>query len=390
MNKAVAELTRKVGELSAILEVSKLIGVDLEDDRVLETVLQKAMLVLRAEAGTLWLAVDGGAEARSALGAGAESRLRARVAAGEGSVGRVLATGAGELVADARTDASGLGLTDGALGLVARSAVTAPLPGRNRRIGCLQVFNREDGSLFDEGDLELLCGVGTQAALVIENARHMEELRRLSASAQDAWRGALDALASALATRDYETEAHCQRTVEMTLLLARRLGVPDVRLPSMSRGALLHDIGKIGIPDGILFKAGPLTPVEREVVKQHVVLGYNMLRHIPFFSEAMPVVLHHHESYDGSGFPGGLKGEAIPQGARIFRVADVYDALISERPYKHAWSTDRAIDELRHGAGREYDPDAVDALTNLTKGELAWISGVKDFQPSTRELLGQP
>ncbi|MDP3047026.1 MAG: HDIG domain-containing protein, partial [Chloroflexota bacterium] len=129
----------------------------------------------------------------------------------------------------------------------------------------------------------LLIALSTQAALVIENADLMERMRLLARDLQAAWRGTLDALASALATRDYETEAHCQRTVEMTILLARRMGVPERDLPSMVRGALLHDIGKTGIPNSILFKTGPLTFDEREIIKQHVVLGYNMLHHIPFF-----------------------------------------------------------------------------------------------------------
>jgi HD-GYP domain-containing protein (c-di-GMP phosphodiesterase class II) len=119
------------------------------------------------------------------------------------------------------------------------------------------------------------------------------------------------------------------------------------------------------------------------------VLGYNMLQHIPFFCDAMPVVLHHHESFDGSGFPRGLKGSEIPLGARIFHVADVYDALVSERPYKRAWSADRAVSELHQGAGRGYDPIAVAALENVGAAEMAWLMNLKDFQPTTRDLLGR-
>lgn len=392
MDATIADLTRKVRELSTLLEVSRVINSDLESDRVLQTVLQQAMVVIGAEAGTLWLKdADGaGVEARTALGPVAASILSLRLEPGEGIVGQVIEKGVGHLVADAQNDPPWSGRVDAQTGFVTRSLLTSPLPGRNGRIGCLQLINKKDGSLFDEGDLELLTALGTQAALVIENARYMEQMRHLAVSLQDAWRGALDALASALATRDYETEAHCQRTVELTLLLARRLGVPDAKLPSIVRGALLHDIGKIGIPDSILFKAGPLTVEEREIIKQHVILGYNMLQHIPFFSEAMPVVLHHHESYDGTGFPKGLKGDEIPHGARIFHVADVYDALISERPYKRAWSVERAMEELRQGAGRSYDPEAVAAMGELSTTELGWLNGIKDFQTGTRELMGQP
>ncbi len=392
MRDTVTILSRKVRELSTLLEVSRVINSDLESERVLHTVLQQAMAVIGAQAGTLWLVgADGqGIDARLALGPVANSISHVHMAPGEGVVGQVVQSGVGDLVADAQLDPRWSGRVDAETGFVTRSIVSAPLPGRTGRIGCLQLINKVDGTLFDDGDLELLTALGTQAALVIENANFVEQMRHLAFSLQDAWRGALDALASALATRDFETEAHCQRTVEMTVLLARRMGVAEASMPSIVRGALLHDIGKIGIPDSILFKAGPLTHDEREVIKQHVVLGYNMLQHIPFFGEAMPVVLHHHESFDGSGFPRGLKGSEIPIGARIFHVADVYDALVSNRPYKRAWPAELAMTELKTGAGRGFDPVAVDALEDLSPAEMQWLMGLKDFQASTRDLLGRP
>jgi putative nucleotidyltransferase with HDIG domain len=387
----VADLETKVRQLSTLLEVSRVINSDLGDQSILHTVLEQAMTVLRAEAGTLWI-VDGdgaGIEAKMALGPVAPSILRVRLTPGEGVVGQVIQTGVGDLVSDAQNDPRWAGRVDAETGFITRSLVSAPLLGRAGRIGCLQLINKADGALFGQSDLELLVALSTQAALVIENADLMERMRSLARDLQAAWRGTLDALASALATRDYETEAHCQRTVEMTILLARRMGVPEAELPAMVRGALLHDIGKIGIPDSILFKTGPLTFDEREIVKQHVVLGYNMLHHIPFFGDAMPVVLHHHESFDGSGFPNGLKGSDIPLGARIFHVVDVYDALVSERPYKRAWSADRAVAELHQGAGRGYDPLAVTALEAVGPSEMAWLMNLRDFQPGTRDLLGR-
>lgn len=392
MDDTVAALTRKVRELSTLLEVSRIISTEQESERVLYAVLSQAMEVIGAEAGTLWLVGSNAREvrARLALGPVADTMSQVHLAHGEGVVGRVVRTGTGDLVADAQLDPRWSGRVDAETGFVTRSIVSAPLPGRSGRIGCLQLINKADGSLFDDGDLDLLTALGTQAALVIENANFVEQMRHLAASLQDAWRGALDALASAMATRDFETEAHCQRTVEMTVLLAGRMGISESEMPSIVRGSLLHDIGKIGIPDSILFKPGPLTSDEREVIKQHVVLGYKMLQHIPFFGEAMPVVLHHHESYDGSGFPKGLKGSEIPIGARIFHVSDVYDALVSNRPYKRAWPADRAMKELRSGAGRGFDPAAVSALEDLSPSEMEWLMGLKDFRPSTRELLGQP
>jgi putative nucleotidyltransferase with HDIG domain len=308
---------------------------------------------------------------------------------GEGIVGRVIQTGVGDLVADAQKDPRWADRVDTATGFVTHSVVSAPLTSHTRTIGCLQLVNKRDSRFFEPSDLELLTALGAQAALVIENSRLLDQTRALARRLQEAWTATLDALTSALAIRDHETKAHCHRTVELTVLLARRLGVPEAELPAIARGALLHDVGKIGIPDHILLKPGSLTPEERETMRQHVKLGYDVLQHIPFFRDAMPVVLYHHEGYDGTGFLRGLKGEDIPLGARIFHVADVYDALISERPYKPAWSHEKALAELRLDAGRRSDARVVDALEQLTPEEVDWIRNLQDFSPATRELLGR-
>jgi putative nucleotidyltransferase with HDIG domain len=199
----------------------------------------------------------------------------------------------------------------------------------------------------------------------------------------------LEALTSALAARDYDTQSHCYRTVELTVALARVLGVDEDDLPAMARGALLHDIGKIGISDNILFKPGALTPQERETMKSHARLGHEMLRHIPFFQDALPIVLHHHEQYDGSGYPLGLSGQQIPRGARIFHVVDLYDALTQERPYKSAWTHEAAIAEVQRLSGRQCDAEVVTALAALNPEITARIRNLRDFSPDVRELLGR-
>lgn len=386
-----AELERQVRELSTLLEVSRVINADLELERVLHTVLEQAIEVIEAEAGTLWSLEENESVIvpRVAMGPVTATILKLRMKPGEGIVGRVIQTGEGDLVADARADPRWAGRVDTATGFVTRSVVSAPLTGQTGTIGCLQLVNKRGGRLFEPTDLELLTALGAQAALVIENARFLEETRALARRLQEAWTGTLDALTSALATRDDDTQGHCYRTVEMTIVLARYLDVPETEVPPMARGALLHDVGKIGIPDRILFKPGKLTPGERKTMKQHVKLGYEMLRHIPFFQDALPVVLHHHENYDGTGYPQGLQGEDIPPGARIFRVVDVFDALISERPYKPAWPLEKALEELKAGVGRHFDPDVVAVLEQLTPEEVDWIRNLEDFSPTTREILGQ-
>lgn len=187
--------------------------------------------------------------------------------------------------------------------------------------------------------------------------------------------GTLEALIKALELRDHETEGHSRRVVQYSLSLAQKLGVPESQLVPIMRGALLHDIGKIGIPDAILKKPGPLTAEEWVVMKQHARIGYEMLHQIEFLSQATPILLYHHERFDGTGYPEGLSGEAIPLGARIFAVADAYDAITSDRPYRKGRSHQVALDEIKAGAGRQFDARVVKALLALPEEELARIRG---------------
>ena len=173
-------------------------------------------------------------------------------------------------------------------------------------------------------------------------------------------RGAYDLTLSgwgqALELRDHETEGHSQRAVELSVSIARRLGVPRRELEHIQRGALLHDIGKMAIPDAILLKPGKLTAVEWRVIRQHPQQAVHMLERIPYLRPALAIPRSHHERWDGSGYPEGLAGEAIPLAARIFAVVDVWDALTSDRPYRKAWTEKRAREYIQRNAGRLFDP----------------------------------
>lgn len=387
----VLALEQRVRELTALLEVNRVLNTDLHLERVLTVVLEQAVKVLEAERGTLWL-LEPHSEtiaAHVSVGAGASQVNAIRMARGEGIVGRVIESGMGDLVSDAQTDARWASRVDAATGLVTRSIVTAPLVAHDGAIGCLQLINKCDGQYFHENDLDLLSALGAQAALVIQNSRLLDQATKLARDLENAWRGSLEALAAAMAARDNETQQHCYRTVELALVLARRLGVPDADLPALARGALLHDIGKIGVPDGILYKPGPLTEEERDTMKQHVRMGHDMLRSIPFFQDALPIVLYHHENYDGSGYLSGNSGEEIPLAARIFHVVDVYDALISERPYKPAWPHAQAIKELKKQIGSGFDPKVIAALDMLTPEEVEFIRNTRGFSPGTHGLIGR-
>jgi len=182
---------------------------------------------------------------------------------------------------------------------------------------------------------------------------------------KDTYRTTLEALGSALDTRDIGTHAHSRRVVGYSLALARAYRLPERQLRDIEHGVLLHDIGKIGIPDGILLKPGPLRPDEWEIMRTHPDLGRRLVEPIPFLRGAVPIVYHHHERWDGTGYPAGLRGEAIPLGARIFAVADAFDAMTFDRPYSAAISLEAARQEIARCSGEQFDPGVVEAFLNL-------------------------
>ncbi len=191
----------------------------------------------------------------------------------------------------------------------------------------------------------------------------------------EAHRETIAALASSLDLRERETALHSKRVQEYALLLARHLGIKEGdTLEGLEMGALLHDVGKIGVPDGILLKKGGLTEEEWDGIRRHPELGASLLQRIPFLSGAREIVETHHEKFDGSGYPKGLKGEQIPIGARIFAVVDVFDALTTDRPYKAALSYRSAADSIAGERGTHFDPDVVDAFLKIPFHKLVEIA----------------
>lgn len=212
--------------------------------------------------------------------------------------------------------------------------------------------------------------------LVIENRNYQsgleilvqERTKQLSQALRDLEKSydyTLEAFAGALDLKDAETEGHCQRVTSYTIMIARNMGVESRLLRQIARGAFLHDIGKMAIPDSILRKPGPLTDEEWRVMKKHAEIGYSVLRNIPFLHQAAEIVLTHQERYDGKGYPSGLRAEEIPIGSRIFAVADAFDAMISERPYRRALPVEAARDEIIRNAGTQFDPRVVEVFLGL-------------------------
>ena len=192
-----------------------------------------------------------------------------------------------------------------------------------------------------------------------------ENLQQAHANLLRAYEATIDGWSRAMDLRDHETEGHSQRVADLTLQMARRFGMSEGDLVHIRRGALLHDMGKLGIPDSVLQKPGSLTEEEWAIMRRHPQLAYDMLNPIEYLREAVDIPYCHHEKWDGTGYPRGLKGNEIPMAARIFAVVDVWDALTSDRPYRAAWETDRVLDYIREQSGKHFEPAIVDAFIQL-------------------------
>jgi HD-GYP domain-containing protein (c-di-GMP phosphodiesterase class II) len=230
-----------------------------------------------------------------------------------------------------------------------------PLRGPDGMLG-EAVIAREGSRTFDEEELREAEAFAGQAAAALRNASLYEALRRSAGELLGSYESCLELLSKTLDLRDHETEGHSLRVADMSIALARVFGLSDAEIAFMRRGALLHDIGKIGIPDAILLKPGPLDAGERSVMQLHPAIARELFDGIPFLRDAVDVPWCHHERWDGKGYPRGLAGKAIPLPARIFAVVDVWDALTHDRPYRKAIGETESLRIIAEGAGSQFDP----------------------------------
>ena len=219
--------------------------------------------------------------------------------------------------------------------------------------------------LFPESDERLTSTLARHAAVAIERAVLFKDLQRSNTELNHAYDSTLLGWAKTLELRDEETKGHADRVTNNAVGLAEALGIDEEELKFIKWGSLLHDIGKMGVPDSILLKPGKLSEEEWVLMRQHPIYAYNTLSGIDFLKKSLDIPYAHHEKWDGTGYPRGLTGEEIPLPARIFAIVDVWDALTSDRPYRKAWSEKKAIAHLQEQAGKHFDPEVVKAFLKI-------------------------
>jgi len=334
-------------------------------DEILREVGGDAVIVLLLEGGSKEL------RCAEAMGLRTASLDGVSLRPGQGFAGRVVLSRQPVVVPD-------LSLDPGADPRLSRlreegfvSYCGVPMVARGRLQGVLEIWKRTPTRNWRmwSGFLE---AAALQGALAVDNGALYHQLERASIDLAAAYDATIEGWARALDLRDRETENHTQRVAEITVRLAQLVGIDESKIKYVRWGALLHDIGKVGIRDGILLKPGPLTPDEWEEMRLHPVHAYELLYPIEFLRPALDIPYCHHEKWDGSGYPRGLRGEEIPQAARLFAVVDVFDALSSDRPYRRAWPKDRVRAYLVEESGKHFDPEAVRAFLSILSSEK-WL-----------------
>ncbi len=365
LQENVATLEQERGSLRALAEIGYVVNSSLDLQIVLSEVMdtiihlagaQRAFLMLQDSQGELYTVVGRNWKLES-LKPG-EYEISRTV------INRVVQEGEALLTTNAQEDPR----FDGIQSVVAyslRSILCVPLKVKDDLIGVIYADNRVREGIFTENHRFLLSAFANQAAAALENAQLFNDLSM-------SYDQTLEALVTALDARERETEQHTRRVVDYSMALAEKIGLSDEELIEIRRGALMHDIGKIGVPDAILRKPGPLTDEEWVVMRRHPEEGLRILQDITFFKGAIDIIGSHHEHYDGRGYPRGLVGDQIPLGARIFAIADALDAITSDRPYRKAQSFKAAYEELLRCRGTQFDPKVVDAFRSIDKEE--WLA----------------
>lgn len=360
------ETVRQLDRLQALHRIDQAIGSSTDIRMTLDVLLDHVTSQLGVDAAAIYLLGPNTQTLSFAVGRGFRGgALRhTRLQLGAGYAGRAALDRRRVHVPDLRGAETDLqrAAAFAAEGFVAYHAL--PLIAKGQVKGVLEVFHRAPlpAERHWVGFLETLAG---QAAIAIDSAQLFEHLQRSNVELALAYDATIEGWSRAMDLRDKETEGHTLRVTDLAIRLAQAIGIDDAEIIHIRRGALLHDIGKIGVPDSILLKPGPLTDEEWVVMRGHPQLAYEMLAPISYLRPALDIPYCHHEKWDGSGYPRGLRGEQIPLAARLFAAVDVWDALRSDRPYRSAWPEERAFAHIRSLAGTHFDPHVAEVFLHI-------------------------
>ncbi|MBF0501633.1 MAG: GAF domain-containing protein [Candidatus Riflebacteria bacterium] len=371
----------QMAELATLLEVGKAISSTLDLNELLTKIMHMATQVMRCETSTVYLVDKRTNELYFHLISG-DAKVGAklkeiRLPMGMGLSGWCAKENKPVIVPDAAKDPRLYKLADKKSGFITRSMICVPMRLKDEVVGVLQVLNRMGDIPFNDHDVEILEAVANQAVSALDNARLYDNIQKV-------YLATVEVLATAIDAKDPYTHGHSRRVTDYSVAIAEELGFDKKAIEDIRYAGLLHDVGKIGITDSIIGKTERLTDEEYTVIKKHPVIGGDILRPVDFLAEKIPGVLHHHEYYDGRGYPHHLTGDTIPLMARIICVSDAFDAMTSDRPYRKGLNVSVAVGELKKFSGKQFDPICVEAfLRAFDKKLFQWF----EKAPGSEELI---
>jgi putative nucleotidyltransferase with HDIG domain len=360
------EIEEKAKRLVLLFKLGRILNSTLDHREVRRRAMEAATQLMKAEVGSLLLIDEEKQQLyfEVALGDKEEAVKTITLGMGEGIAGWVAKNGRPLIVNTPGKDPRFYKGVDERTEFRTRSIMCVPVKVKDRVIGVLEAINKKHGEKFDREDLSLFVSLADQVAIALDNARLYEELEEMFFQTAES-------LADAIEKRDPYTGGHTQRVTSYSLAITRYLQLKSSEKRCLKIAAVLHDVGKIGIEDQILRKPEPLSPEEYNTIKRHTSMGAEILEHIRQLKDIIPGVKYHHEQMNGKGYPDGLKGEEMPVIAKIVAVADTYDAMTTDRPYRKALSKKVAMEELRRCAGAQFDGQVVEAFVKAYEsGEI--------------------
>lgn len=357
---------RRLKQLSSLRSIDQAISGSLDIKVTLNIILEQVLVQLEVDAAAVLSYLEDLQTLRFTNGRGFQSSAlqHTDLRLGEGFAGQVALKREHVFIPDMNQDEGKIQESAQFMNEGFVSYYGVPLITKGKLVGVLEIFHRSTLDPEDEW-VNYLQSLASQVAIAIDNITMFNDLQRSNVDLTLAYDATIEGWAHALELRDMESEGHSRRVVNMTVDIARRMGISGEKLVPIRRGALLHDIGKMGVPDAILQKPGKLTEEEWQIMHQHPVYTLDWLYPIEYLRTALEIPYSHHERWDGTGYPRGIKGELIPLAARIFAIVDVWDALISDRPYRKAWSKEKALAHIKEQSGKHFDPQVADVFSKM-------------------------